>query len=325
MVSIILTMEIKDKITTIVTHKNCPDGKASAIVLKKAFPEANFVFLSPSSKEHLELQPAPGMLFCDFCPHPTTYQQFIDAGAYVLDHHKHAKDIIAAFGDKGVFADEEKEPGVSGAVLAFREIYCPKFGYDNTDLYRFVTLVGIRDCYVKNSPLFEEACKQSAMLNFYSEEYILSHEITEADYILGDYIYANGLKKAKETADKKLIIKDRIAIMAGTDTTDTAGFVFDQHDVDMLAGLRVIIEAGEAKVTVSMRARGKVDVGAIAKVNGGGGHTNAAGFSFPLTGHPMHDMLIRIRHGKEIAALTDALKKLQGYANVLQYEHTTKQ
>lgn len=317
MVNIILTMEIKDTITTIVTHKNCPDGKASAIVLKKVFPEANFVFLSPSSKEHQELQPTTGMLFCDFCPHPTTYQQFIDAGAYVLDHHKQAKDIIEAFGERGVFADEDKESGVSGAVLAFREIYCPKFGYDNTELYRFVTLVGIRDCYVKNSPLFEEACKQSAMLNFYSEEYILSHEITDADYILGDYIYANGLKKAKETADKKLIIKDRIAIMAGTDTTDTAGFVFDQYDVDILAGFRVIIEAGEAKVTVSMRARGRADVGAIAKANGGGGHTNAAGFSFPLTGNPMHDTLVKINHGQDIAALTSALKKLQDYSEKL--------
>jgi oligoribonuclease NrnB/cAMP/cGMP phosphodiesterase (DHH superfamily) len=313
-------MEIKDKITTIVSHKNCPDGKASAIVLKKVFPEANFVFLTPSSKEHLELQPTPGMLFCDFCPHPDTYQQFIDTGAYVLDHHKHAKDIIAAFGERGVFADEEKEPGVSGAVLAFREIYCPKFGYNNTELYRLVTLVGIRDCYVKSSPLFEEACKQSAMLHFYNEEYILNHEITEADYILGDYIFANSLKKAKETADKKLIITNRIAVMAGTDTTDVADFVFDNNDVDILAGFRPVIEDRELKVVVSMRSRGAADVGAIAKANGGGGHTRAAGFSFPLTGNPFDDMIDKITRAQfnsGCKALESAMKLGQKYIETL--------
>ena len=50
---------------------------------------------------------------------------YMIAGAIVLDHHKSTKHIVLEFGENGVYADEKTEPGVSGAVLAFREVWKP--------------------------------------------------------------------------------------------------------------------------------------------------------------------------------------------------------
>ena len=48
-----------------------------------------------------------------------------------------------------------------------------------------------------------------------------------------------------------------------------------ESDVAML-----VKELGPGRVKVSLRSRGRVDVGAIAQQLGGGGHHNAAGFTF---------------------------------------------
>jgi hypothetical protein len=282
-------MLIKNTINTIVTHANCPDGKASAMILKKVYPNAEVKFITPNSKDHTEIEPKPGIIFCDFSPHPIIAQKFVEAGSYVLDHHKYAKDIVETFGDRGVFADEVSEPGVSGAVLAFREVYLPWAKENNISeeeidkLFKFVTLVGIRDCWLESDYYFRDACEQSSMLHFYDEQYLLDQgEVYESDLKLGKYLYKRDLARAKETAEKKLIIRDKIAVMCGTDTSDVAGIAADIHGIDILAGFKLVIEEGNAKVIVSMRSRGETDVGVIAKANGGGGHKHAAGFSFDL-------------------------------------------
>jgi oligoribonuclease NrnB/cAMP/cGMP phosphodiesterase (DHH superfamily) len=282
-------MLIKDTINTIVTHANCPDGKASAMMLKKVYPNAEVKFITNNSKEHTEMEPTPGIIFCDFSPHPSIAQRFVEAGSYVLDHHKYSKDVVEAFGERGVFADEMNEPGVSGAVLAFREVYLPwakENGSGKNEINRlkeFVTLVGIRDCWLENNPAFRTACEQSSMMHFYDEQYLLDQgEIYKSDLKLGKYLYKRDLARAKETAEKKLIIRDKIAVMCGTDTSDVAGIAADIHGIDILAGFKIVIEEGNAKVVVSMRSRGETDVGVIAKANGGGGHKHAAGFSFDL-------------------------------------------
>jgi len=112
-------------IRTIVTHENCSDGLASAMILKSVLPGANVVFLSYNSAAHKELSAIPGMIFCDFSPYVERVQEFIDAGAIVLDHHKYQKDVVEAFGANGVFADETTNPGVAGALLAYQEVWLP--------------------------------------------------------------------------------------------------------------------------------------------------------------------------------------------------------
>jgi oligoribonuclease NrnB/cAMP/cGMP phosphodiesterase (DHH superfamily) len=61
--------------------------------------------------------------------------------AIVLDHHKGAEEIVRSFGELGVFADEKLEPGVSGAVLAFREVWEPIRAYGFAEYVPLGTLL----------------------------------------------------------------------------------------------------------------------------------------------------------------------------------------
>ena len=114
-------------VNKICVHDNCPDGTASAIILKEALdlgPE-QIVFVQHDALEYKEMKAEPGLLFCDCAPPPDRVQEFVDVGTIVLDHHKYSRGIVAAFGERGVFADKEKEPTVSGAGLAYREVWLP--------------------------------------------------------------------------------------------------------------------------------------------------------------------------------------------------------
>lgn len=137
-----LTIDQLKSVKTIITHDHCPDGTASAILLHDVLPDAEVKFVQYNTEAHRTLVPTPGMLICDFSPFLPKkeveiegekkqvpdyekVQPFVDAGVIVLDHHKGAKKLVEMFGANGVFADEETEPGVSGAVLAFRHVWLP--------------------------------------------------------------------------------------------------------------------------------------------------------------------------------------------------------
>ena len=103
----------------------CPDGLASALIVRDALPLIEVRFLVHGTRELEELVPEPGMLFCDIVPPAARAAEFVAAGAIVLDHHVAARSVVEMFGELGVYADACSEPGVSGAVLAFREIWLP--------------------------------------------------------------------------------------------------------------------------------------------------------------------------------------------------------
>ena len=116
--------DILKSVNRIIVHGNCPDGMASAILLYDAIniePE----FHVHNTKAFKNLKITPNTLFCDICPPANLVDKFVAAGGIVLDHHKDKEAVVAKFGDRGVFADEINEPGVSGASLAYREVWQP--------------------------------------------------------------------------------------------------------------------------------------------------------------------------------------------------------
>ncbi|MCH8239284.1 MAG: hypothetical protein IIB62_04360, partial [Proteobacteria bacterium] len=101
-------------------------GMASAMILRDAFsyfPPVEFVHYD--TPEHRNMEVTEGVIFCDFSPHPDLAAQFLEAGAIVLDHHKTVKPIVSQFvkAGQGVFGDEELEPGVCGATLAYQHVW----------------------------------------------------------------------------------------------------------------------------------------------------------------------------------------------------------
>lgn len=275
-------------VTTILTHAGCPDGYASAMILHNALPDAEIVFLRHDSPEMNGLVAKPGMLFCDIAPPTRRVPEFVEAGAFVLDHHKTAKHVVGDFGDRGVFGDEEKEPGVCGAVLAYREVWAQLRALrDDVPLEElrklrdFADLAGIRDTWQRDSPLWIDACAQAEALRFYPWTDLVKASPAEWNKLLdiGWTLLANRSRVVAGLIRDGLRLNiggKRVLIVSSVETSDVSDALGEE--VDIVAGFSYRCDGGKPRMAVSLRGRG-VDVAAIAKTFGGGGHTAAAGFT----------------------------------------------
>lgn len=282
-------------IRTIVSHADCPDGIASALILRGALPGAEVTFVEHNTPEQNELPATEGMIFCDVVPPRERAAEFVEAGAIVLDHHRGARDVVEAFGERGVFADEDAEPGMSGAPLAHREVWCA-LREDDERVRRFATLAGIRDCWLTDHPDFEEAAAQAAALLFFGYEALADQipadgppHIGEPQLEVGRRQRAQRMAAAAETAERKLHrLRPEVAVYNDRDRllSDVAGLALDTDPrLRVVCGFHYKVTSDGAMLLVcSLRSRsGDVDVAAIAKAQGGGGHTSAAGFGVPVT------------------------------------------
>lgn len=309
-----MSLENLDLIQHIVVHANCPDGMASAMILLDALPGRKVSFVQVG-KAIEELPAEPGMLFCDICPPAARAQEFVDLHSIVLDHHRANKDTVALFGERGFFADETMQPGISGAMLAFRYVWLnvypipPSAAPDPTKalwerfvrIEQFARLAGVRDTWQQQSPFWKAACDQASRLMFLTPSYLLGRRLVE---ILRDWTSAPDVvgsmdeaievgRRAKiEDAIKNhfLFVTDaglRVAVVPSTSVTSDVSDAM--HDVDVVAGFKSIVEDRTdgrvhapkrvARLVWSLRSRGKFDCCTFAKALGGGGHTKAAGFS----------------------------------------------
>jgi nanoRNase/pAp phosphatase (c-di-AMP/oligoRNAs hydrolase) len=273
----------------IITHKNCPDGSMSCVVAKNAFPDVEVIFLEHNTPEHINLKPEPGMIFVDICPHPGNVQAFVDIGAFVLDHHKESKDIVSQFGERGVFADEKEDLGVSGGLLAYEffKDFIP--GSEKDLLSRACIFVGIRDTWQRHSQDWQKSCEFSSALFFPPQNYFktnydigkifrLSEEIGPIliEKKKSDVLAAqkNGLCTSVNKAGKEV----EIFI---TDRKDLVSDLSDQISQGLCFGFGYSF-ADDPAITVSCRSRSDFNVGKLAKFYGGGGHSKAAGFKIEL-------------------------------------------
>lgn len=273
----------------IISHDNCSDGLASALICKHAHPDADVEFHQYGTPEY-EALPAEGdMLFVDIIPPRDRADEFVRIGARVLDHHKGAEDVVALFGDRGVFADEVRDPGVSGALLAFRHVYAPivegRGGQMSSHhvAERFARLTGIRDTWQTQDPDWELSQHQHAALMFWPRDYWLdrgSPWLDREHFEVGRIAHEKRLQMARRAADESWWVElpggVRAAVLAdpGHVTSDAAD-VLRAEGIQLVAGFFYV---SRHKLVVSLRSDGSVDVAALAKKMGGGGHTRAACF-----------------------------------------------
>jgi hypothetical protein len=325
-------------VKTIFVHDTCSDGLMSALLLKDAYtaigmrPEIRFLqYLTDETKT---LEPGPGMLFCDFSPHIRTVkdssgafqvdeadrsllQHWVDSGTIVLDHHKGAKAIVKAFGENGVYGDEEKQPGVSGATLAFSEVWCHLLEISEHEIslpasqnpfhqescgnrvdiaYRLAHLAGIRDTWQNKSSLWRDALILNEVLLFYPDADWLernqlfsspSRDFWAERFKMGELLltkHEKGIKKCIEKAWLFTTVKGtRVVVFEGVRSASDTAEVIDT-DADLVIAFDYEVETFKdgtrsKKINFSTRSHTTFNCLDFAKANGGGGHMKAAGFA----------------------------------------------
>lgn len=280
-------------VRTIVTHANCADGTASAMVLKTALYDAEVIFVQHGTADFENLRATDGMLFCDISPPAARVQEFVDAGAIVLDHHRTARSVVEAFGALGVFADEFNEPGVSGAVLAHREVWRHLNNRNASDVEELAELAGVRDTWQTTHPCWQAACARSAALKFYPADYLLGLASREWNTALriGETLLAKNDERVKRDiadAHRFTVGSIRVATFNGLETSDVCEAL--SSEADLVVGFSYRVEqhplaAARLRMQVSLRSRGDFDCSVLAKAWNGGGHTHAAGFTVPIFDH----------------------------------------
>ena len=288
-------------VKTLVCHgPGCADGVASAMLLKDALSDNDpEIIFCQYGKQQQELEVKPGMLFCDFSPHKDQVQAHIEAGTIVLDHHKWTKGVVEAFGDNGVFADEKDEPGVSGAVLAFREVWVPLLGdvrFGQTQRAQvFAILAGVYDTWQTGDPeLWALGRVQERALRNFSPKELLGKSHPFADVPDSEQWWSEKLLVGKALIDKldadvagalkgayryNTPAGTRVIIFEGTVLTSIAAEVVDQA-ADLIIGYNYMIEGDDdALMIISTRSHTGYDCMKFCGEFGGGGHSAAAGFS----------------------------------------------
>lgn len=295
-------------IRRIVTHDHCPDGTASAIILSRALSidEPPVTFLQHGTEAYEQLVAEEGMIFCDISPPAARVQEFVDAGAIVLDHHVTAKAVVERFGDRGVYREG---PGISGAMLAYEEIYwelgklsgrAPLTTADRL-IETMACLAAVRDTWQTSHPDWKRACDQAALLMFFPnrwwiEEGGLEHLVCEFEednpfdlMEVGRISTQNHLDAVKRACDEAYRFTTargtRVVVIASTSLTSDAAELLG-NTADLVLGFRYTVEGNRTKFIVSTRSHSDFDCAGFCKANGGGGHARAAGCAMPPIGTP---------------------------------------
>lgn len=281
-------------VRTIVAHEDCADGTASAILLHDALPACEVLF-AEYGRSADALPVHEGMLFCDFSPPPARVAEYVAAGAIVLDHHRTARDVVARFGARGVYADEQADPGVSGAVLALREVWLPLCGDAPARAFAeaFATAAGARDTWQTHSPAWRDGCVQQATLTTFLQSHWLSIPLPmlERDWRaryapIGEQVIARKrerLLSAIASGHRFTTARNGLRVLA-MNLLGAASDAAEETDgsADIVVAFDVVEEAGAAIMRLSLRSHAGFDCGAFAQARGGGGHTRASGCAIPI-------------------------------------------
>lgn len=223
-----ISIEKLKSVKRLVTHANCPDGVASALIVKDALPDVEVLFVKHGTEQHRTLEPRSGDLFCDFSPYASDERavggqkflisQWVNAGAIVLDHHPTQKDVTMRFVEAGLGAYGENDRGECGAWLAYEHVWRPlketnlrkvKEQYPTSGLVEeniimrvreFAELAGVRDTWKKHDPRWQTACEQAEVLMFFpfKDLSLASFQDRDADYyLLGRTLFHKKLESAR--------------------------------------------------------------------------------------------------------------------------------
>lgn len=303
----LIPIDVLHSVQLIVCHQNgpsapCPDGTASAVLLHDVLPHAQVRFVHHEVLDTIE--PQWNVLFCDIAPPADSpFQKF---NPIVLDHHVKQRDVVKSY-QLGVYPDDE--PGTSGAMLAFSQVWLPLREYrgegqESARARLFAAYASIRDTWQRNHPWWSMACDQAEALRFFSWDDLCNMRsggtfFENPEFVdrlaIGSLLRKKHLERVESQSNNVVYVRTehfRIGIVNTLDTSDLHELVSDKCDVLVGFGFfdgqdvsvdRLVAEGRPMRL--SFRSS-KFDVGEVAKKLGGGGHRNAAGCGLILKGSP---------------------------------------
>lgn len=301
-----LPIEALRAVRKIVVHQKnattpCPDGRASAVILRAVLPGVPIVEMAYDSPEHLALPATEGLLFCDFSPPKGRAQEFAAAEAIVLDHHH--PDMVKPFEAVGLGVWGDNAKGESGALLAFREVALRALaGRDGSPAQAFrnametlALLSAIRDTWKRDSKHWDDACELAAAVCLPRLDDLLKvtpRGVLELAASVGPMLVANQRVAAGAAADTAVRLHIHARPVAFIDNPDAISDAAELlgPTVDLVVAFEYAHESdGSVRLVVHLRSRGAVDCQAIARRMGGGGHKGAAGFPMSVQVTGIHE------------------------------------
>lgn len=274
----------------IIYHKSCPDGMCAAFVAKKRYPEAALLARDHGLEPPYEEVKGKDVLVVDFSWR--TREQNIEMASctrsfQILDHHKTAQATLEGL-SFAIFDMDRSGAGLAWDFLLGEQKldWNPKKPETQIILPRpwYVNYVEDRDLWRKQLPGTEEVNAYIMTLPYTLEGWQVLDTITpEQAFELGKGALAHVkhyVREALPHAQKGTLNKYPSLIINALymNISEVAGELAKQCD-----GIGIgYFERGDGKMQFSLRSRNDVDVSAIAKEYGGGGHKNAAGFQLDL-------------------------------------------
>jgi len=304
-----ISIERLKNVKRLVTHANCPDGVASALIVMDALPDVEVLFVKHGTEQHRTLEPRPGTLFVDFSPYVGSASKALNAepysvldtwikeGCLVLDHHPTQRDVTMKFVEAGLGAYGENDRGECGAWLAYEHVWLPLRDADEwneikNSVREFAELAGVRDTWKRSDPRWQAACEQAEALMFWP------FEMQTLDFLnspptgianIGKVLFEKKLEHARTAIDESHRFDTtkgtRVIVFQGVTPTSDAAEILEKmkgtyrRPVDIVAGFHYRVDAGKLQLQFSTRSHTGYDVGAFCKSRGGGGHSAAAGFT----------------------------------------------
>ena len=308
MTSIDITSTKKNKYDIVVFHYPCNDGLASAWIVYYFYGNIELYPFTHGDTIDIKRFKGKRVLFCDICPKEEILNEIekVATKITILDHHASSEKLIKSKS----YGHYDKER--SGAGMTW------DFFFPGTDMPLFIKMIQDGDLWkwtVKDSKNFisgfDLEYNKLDRLDF-EKIFKLFNKLLIDDSIMDDYI-----RSGLDFNEKKTKRLQKIAREEGTrstyneqkmwireteycDASELGNMVTSGSDVDVavlyqvcevkdkVTGETIIDEVTgkpEIEYHVSLRSCGNINVFAIAKLFGGGGHMNAAGFATKT--HPL--------------------------------------
>lgn len=275
----------------LVTHGNCPDGAAAAVILSKARPDLEVVFGQHTQindqilKAGQALADGGSLYLADICGDPPVIHNLQElfkergSGLYIYEHHQSRSYLSELQQPKDLRGEIVFDLRRCGSKILFDALSA---NHPELSVYReFVDLTNDRDLWLNRDPRSVHLVKLHNILG--DAGYIARFKenpsvvLTEKESIILEYQSRKDQEKIDKLLEKIEVKVDDIGLRYGVvfgegDSSEMLHQAIEKNDLEYAIHINLNSKKG------SIRSRGNFDCAAFAEKRGGGGHKAASGF-----------------------------------------------